>query len=58
MGGPRPAPRHSLTIEHLSPHAIGTPTPGLMIGYGAPSKPSFGGALAALLAVLADIGVT
>jgi hypothetical protein len=30
---------------------------GLVIGYGAPSKPSFGGALAALRAVLADIGV-
>jgi GntR family transcriptional regulator/MocR family aminotransferase len=53
---PSAAARHSLTIERLSPHAIGAPRPGLMIGYGAPSKPSFGGALTALLAVLADIG--
>jgi len=31
------------------------PLTGLMIGYAAPSKPSFGGALAALRAVLRDV---
>lgn len=53
---PSAAARHSLAIERLSPHAIDTPRHGLVIGYGAPSKPSFGRAVAALLAVLADIG--
>jgi GntR family transcriptional regulator/MocR family aminotransferase len=55
---PAAAAKHSLAIETLSPHAIdgSDPLPGLMIGYGAPSKPSFGGALTALLDVLDDIG--
>jgi GntR family transcriptional regulator/MocR family aminotransferase len=53
------AARHSLAVEVLGPHAFpgSVPLPGLMIGYGAPSKPSFGGALNALLAVLDDVGV-
>jgi GntR family transcriptional regulator/MocR family aminotransferase len=56
---PAAAARHSLDIERVSPHAIRDTDPltGLMIGYAAPSKPSFAGALAALLGVLADIGV-
>jgi GntR family transcriptional regulator/MocR family aminotransferase len=55
---PTAAARHSVTLEPVSPHAIGTdPLTGLMIGYGAASKASFGGALTALLAVLNDIGV-
>ncbi len=56
---PAAAARHSLAIERLSPHAISdtAPVTGLMIGYGAPSRGSFGGALSALLAVLSDIGV-
>lgn len=54
---PGAAARHSLAIEPLSPHAIGASVTGLMVGYGAPTRASFGGALAALLEVLADIGV-
>jgi GntR family transcriptional regulator / MocR family aminotransferase len=55
---PAAAARHSLAIETLSPHAMSgaAPLPGLIIGYGAASKPSFGGALTALLGVLNDIG--
>jgi len=55
---PAAAARHSLAIEPVSPHAIHDTDPltGLMIGYGAASKASFGGALEALLKVLADIG--
>ena len=54
---PAAAARHSLAVERVSPHAINEPVPGLMIGYGAPTKASFGGAVAALRAVLRDIGV-
>ncbi|TDV55106.1 PLP-dependent aminotransferase family protein [Actinophytocola oryzae] len=56
---PAAAARHSLAIERASPHAIRATDPltGLMIGYGAPTKPSFAGALTALLGVLGDIGV-
>jgi GntR family transcriptional regulator/MocR family aminotransferase len=54
---PAAAARHSLAIERLGPHAIDEPVRGLVIGYGAPSRPSFGGALTALLAMLRDIGV-
>ncbi|MBB4909715.1 aminotransferase-like domain-containing protein [Actinophytocola algeriensis] len=54
---PASAARHSLTIEPVSPHAIRTtdPSTGLMIGYAASSKASFGGALAALRGVLRDV---
>jgi GntR family transcriptional regulator/MocR family aminotransferase len=56
---PSAAARHSLVLERVSPHAVFgvDPLTGLMIGYGASPRPSFGGALAALLAVLGDIGV-
>jgi GntR family transcriptional regulator / MocR family aminotransferase len=56
---PAAAARHSLAIERTSPHAIAdtAPVTGLMVGYGAPTRASFGGALTALLATLADIGV-
>jgi GntR family transcriptional regulator / MocR family aminotransferase len=56
---PASAARHSLAIERVSPHGIRDTDPltGLVIGYGAPSRPSFGGALTALLAMLRDIGV-
>jgi GntR family transcriptional regulator / MocR family aminotransferase len=55
---PAAAARHSLAIEPVSPHAIRDTDPltGLMIGYGAPSRPSFAGALASLLGVLGEIG--
>jgi GntR family transcriptional regulator / MocR family aminotransferase len=55
---PAAAARHSLAIEPAGPHSMGgtDPLTGLMIGYGAPTKPSFAGALAALLDVLQDIG--
>jgi GntR family transcriptional regulator / MocR family aminotransferase len=55
---PAAATRHSLAIEPVSPHAIRgkDPLTGLMIGYGAPTRPSFAGALSALLDVLQDIG--
>ena len=54
---PAAAARHSLAIEPVSPHRIDDTDPlwGLMVGYGAPSKPAFGGALDALLAVLRDV---
>ncbi len=54
---PASAARHSLAIEPVSPHAIRATDPltGLMIGYAASSKGSFGGALAALRAVLRDV---
>jgi GntR family transcriptional regulator/MocR family aminotransferase len=54
---PPAATRHSVALEPVSPHTMGCSLTGLMIGYGAPSKPSFGGALTALLAVLREIGV-
>ncbi|WP_459721691.1 aminotransferase-like domain-containing protein [Actinophytocola sp. KF-1] len=54
---PASAARHSLVIEPVSPHTIGATDPptGVMVGYAAPSKGSFGGALAALRAVLRDV---
>jgi GntR family transcriptional regulator / MocR family aminotransferase len=54
---PASAARHSLAVEPVSPHAIRTADPltGLMIGYAAPSRPSYAGALAALQAVLRDV---
>jgi len=54
---PASAARHSLAIEPVSPHAIRADDPltGLMIGYGAPPKPAFTGAVDALLAVLRDV---
>jgi GntR family transcriptional regulator/MocR family aminotransferase len=54
---PASAARHSLAIEPVSPHAIRADNPltGLMIGYGAPPKPAFAGAVDALLAVLRDV---
>jgi GntR family transcriptional regulator/MocR family aminotransferase len=57
---PAAAARHSIALERVSPHAIlqAAPLTGLMIGYGAAPKPSFSGALTALLAVLSDIGVS
>jgi GntR family transcriptional regulator / MocR family aminotransferase len=54
---PASAARHSLAVDTVSPHVLrdtDVPT-GVSIGYGAPSKPSFTGALAALLAVLRDV---
>jgi GntR family transcriptional regulator / MocR family aminotransferase len=54
---PSAAASHSLAVERVSPHGIDTSVTGLIIGYGAPSKPSFGGALTALSAALRDIGV-
>ena len=56
---PAAAARHSLAIERLSPHVIGEvdPLTGLMVGYGAPTRASFGGALRALQALLTDVGV-
>ncbi|MCA1655257.1 MAG: hypothetical protein LC635_02095 [Pseudonocardiaceae bacterium] len=54
---PASAARHSLAIEPVSPHRIGDtdPVTGLMIDYGAPSRPAFAGTLDALLAVLRDV---
>ncbi len=54
---PAAAARHSLAIEPVSPHRIDDTDPlwGLMVGYGAPSKPAFGGTLDALLAMLKDV---
>ncbi len=54
---PASAARHSLAVDTVSPHVLRTDDPptGLSIGYGAPSKPSFAGALDALLAVLRDV---
>jgi GntR family transcriptional regulator/MocR family aminotransferase len=54
---PAAARRHSLAIEILSPqwmHPVDQPG-GLIVGYGAPSKHAFGGALEALLNVLREI---
>ncbi|HEX6360510.1 PLP-dependent aminotransferase family protein [Actinophytocola sp.] len=54
---PVAAARHSLAIQTGTPHTLTEPSSGLLIGYGAPSRPSFGGALTALLAVLREVGV-
>jgi GntR family transcriptional regulator/MocR family aminotransferase len=54
---PAAAARHSLAVEPVSPHAVRAtdPATGLMVGYAAPTKGAFAGALAALLDVLADV---
>lgn len=54
---PGVAARHSLRVGTSSPHGMGScaPPTGLVVGYGAPSKPSFGGALAALTRVLGEL---
>jgi GntR family transcriptional regulator/MocR family aminotransferase len=54
---PAAAARHSLAIDTISTHALDADDPhtGLMIGYGAPSKTSFAGAIDALSAVLRDV---
>jgi GntR family transcriptional regulator/MocR family aminotransferase len=54
---PAAATRHSLAIERVSPHAMSAADPltGLMIGYAASSRASFGGALEALRGVLRDV---
>src|SRR5207249_8286104 len=54
---PAAARRHSLAIEPLSPQWLHPRdgSTGLIVGYGAPSKPSFTGALHALLAMLREL---
>jgi GntR family transcriptional regulator / MocR family aminotransferase len=54
---PAAARRHSLAIEPLSPQwtSPGPDSTGLIVGYGASSKPSFAGALDALLKLLREI---
>jgi GntR family transcriptional regulator / MocR family aminotransferase len=53
---PAVADRHSLAISTVSGYRMRTETPtGLIVGYGAPARNSFGGALNALLAVLREI---
>jgi GntR family transcriptional regulator/MocR family aminotransferase len=54
---PASAARNSLVLEPVSRHAMrtGNPPTGVMVGYGAPSRTSFAGALDALVRVLAEV---
>lgn len=53
------ARQYSLAVEILSPHRMlpAEQPGGLVVGYGAPSKPAFGEALEVLLSVLREVPV-
>ncbi|MET0132467.1 MAG: PLP-dependent aminotransferase family protein [Kibdelosporangium sp.] len=55
---PAAARRHSLSVETLTPHRMrprAGDTGGIVVGYGAPTRHGFTGALQALLKALADL---